>query len=67
MDAHQHGYQPHHQHGYNPPNQGRTTCAFPSPPARTVYCMPAPFSQVNGQKYQSLPYAYGQPRVMSGH
>lgn len=55
------------QHGaQHPHNQGRTTCAFPSPPARSVYCMPAPFSQVNGQKYQSLPYAYGQPRVLNG-
>lgn len=41
-----------------------TTCAFPSPPVRMVYCQPAAFQQINGQKYQKLVYAYGQARPM---
>jgi len=47
----------------NPPRQA-TTCAFPSPPVRMVYCQPAAFQQINGQKYQKLVYAYGQARPM---
>lgn len=42
--------------------QPHTMCAFPEPPVRSVYCMPAPYNQINGQKYQTLVYAYGQSR-----
>lgn len=43
-------------------SQPHTMCAFPEPPVRSVYCMPAPYNQINGQKYQTIVYAYGQSR-----
>lgn len=45
-----------------PTQQGTSTCAFPSPPARMVYCQPAAFQQINGQRYQKMVYAYGKAR-----
>jgi hypothetical protein len=41
---------------------GASLCAFPEPPLRSVYCMPAPYSSINGQKYSTLSYAYGAAR-----
>jgi len=38
------------------------TCAFPDPTPRAQYCHPAPYSQVNGQRYHNLTQAYGQSR-----
>jgi hypothetical protein len=43
----------------------KTSCAFPAPPIRNVYCFPAPYSQINGQKYQTLALAYGAPRSIN--
>ena len=37
-------------------------CPFPSPPPQSHYCTPAPFSQVNGQRYHYLGHAYGKSR-----
>lgn len=41
-----------------------STCAFPAPPVRSVYCEPAAYSQINGQRYQKIVYAYGKSRPM---
>jgi hypothetical protein len=49
---------------FMPQQQGMSTCAFPSPPARMVYCQPAAYQQINGQKYQKLVFAYGKARPM---
>ena len=40
------------------------TCAFPAPPVRSVYCEPAAYQQVNGQRYQKVVYAYGKSRPL---
>lgn len=40
------------------------TCAFPAPPVRSVYCEPAAYQQVNGQKYQKIVFAYGKSRPL---
>lgn len=38
------------------------TCAFPSPRPRMVYCLPAAYQQINGQRYQPIVNAYGKAR-----
>lgn len=38
------------------------TCAFPDPTPRAQYCHPAPYTQVNGQRYHNLVTAYGMSR-----
>ncbi len=43
---------------------GPTTCAFPAPPVRSVYCEPAAYQQTCGQRYQKIVYAYGKSRPM---
>lgn len=53
---------PNNLHLY--PQAAVSTCAFPSPPARMVYCQPAAYQQINGQKYQRLQFAYGRSRPM---
>lgn len=61
---------PHiHSHPHFVPNNDirphrPTTCAFPAPPVRSVYCEPAAYSQINGQRYQKIVYAYGKSRPM---
>jgi len=42
------------------------TCAFPGPRPRMVYCSPAAYQQVNGQRYQQIVNAYGHARPYSG-
>lgn len=41
-------------------------CAFPAPPPRRVYCMPAPFTQQDGRAHHRLVTAYGQARPYVG-
>jgi len=53
---------PHDQNNMMPNRP--STCAFPAPPVRSVYCEPAAFSQVNGQRYQKIVYAYGKSRPL---
>jgi hypothetical protein len=56
---------PHHLPSPVPnPHIRPTTCAFPAPPVRSVYCEPAAFSQINGQRYQKIVYAYGKSRPL---
>ena len=74
---HPNGYSPdngHHQHGYvpNPHHHGGVmpyppvkNCSFPAPPNRSVYCEPAAYQQVNGQRYQKIVYAYGASRPIN--
>ena len=47
-----------------PQPQGQT-CAFPQPQPRMVYCSPAPFQQVNGQRYHTIANGYGRARPYS--
>jgi len=42
-------------------------CAFPSPAPRMVYCQPAAYQQINGQRYQKMAYAYGRSRPMAAY
>jgi hypothetical protein len=51
----------HHQNPAPQPMH-RATCAFPAPPVRSVYCEPAPYSQMCGQRYHKVVYAYGKAR-----
>lgn len=44
----------------------QSTCAFPSPPVRSVYCEPAPFTRQCGSKYHKVIYAYGKSRPHHG-
>ena len=39
------------------------TCAFPQPPPRRCYCMPAAFSSTCGQSHHRLLDAYGASRM----
>lgn len=48
----------------NIPSIRQTTCSFPAPPVRSVYCEPAAYQQVCGQRYQKMTYAYGKSRPM---
>ncbi len=38
------------------------SCYFPSPPAKRVYCQPAPFTNALGMNYQRLVSGYGMSR-----
>jgi hypothetical protein len=38
------------------------TCAFPGPRPRMVYCSPAAYQQVSGQRYFPIQVAYGSSR-----
>lgn len=46
--------------GEAPPN----SCMFPAPAPQRIYCMPAAFTQVNGQTYEPLMMAYGYSKPM---
>jgi hypothetical protein len=37
-------------------------CLFAPAPPQRVYCTPAPFSSLDGSRYQRLVQAYGQSR-----
>jgi hypothetical protein len=41
-----------------------TTCAFPPPPVRMVYCQPAAYQRTCGQRYQTIMNAYGKARPL---
>ena len=43
-------------------NTNTLACAYAAPAPRAQYCHPAPYSQVNGQRYHNLVQAYGQSR-----
>ncbi len=47
---------------YMMPSNQQPTCAFPAPRPRMVYCNPAAFQTVDGQRYQKITYAYGHAR-----
>jgi hypothetical protein len=38
------------------------SCSFAAPPRPRVYCMPAPFTSVDGRPYHNLVNAYGMSR-----
>ena len=58
---------PRQMNDYQPqPNGPVRTCAFPGPRPRMVYCSPAAYQQVNGQRYQQIVNAYGHARPYSG-
>ena len=54
------------QGGYPPGMAGgrmmEMGCAFPAPPPARVYCMPSPFTNQTGEKYQRIINAYGHSR-----
>jgi hypothetical protein len=52
---------------YSYPACGCSTCSFPSPRPRMVYCSPAAYQQVNGQRYQLIVSGYGKSRPFYGY